>query len=284
MTAAAYPGEVKPTDSRNRGTMRGLIAANQKIPAGAYIAIAGGYWSNVTATTGLEGRIAKCLKDVDNTGGSAGDLPIDVQLLGSRYLELIANDGTAPVTTTDIGEEVYWVDNATISPSNGLLTSLITRITDIRTQLLAHAAGTGSYHGSADGATYTITVPTTAATVYTACGQLKTTGLAHVVKVSGSPAIHGAADVAAQGALSSLVVPTTLAQAQAFIEAFAGIMFGSAGHTGRTSPAVHGAADSTNVLTSSAAAPTRSRAGRAWAFNQPSFSAADTSRVWVEVY
>jgi hypothetical protein len=115
MTAAAYPGEVKVTHSRNRGTMRGLIGANQKIPAGAYIAIVGGYWVNVTATTGLEGRVARCLKDVDNTGGAAGALAIDVQMIGERHLELIANDTVAPVTQTDLGDDVFWLDNATIS-------------------------------------------------------------------------------------------------------------------------------------------------------------------------
>lgn len=115
MTAAAYPGEVQVTHSKYRGTLYGLVGANQKIPAGAYIAIVGGYWVNVTATTGLEGRVAKCLKDVDNTGGSNGALEIEVQILGGKNLELIANDGDAPVTLTDLGSTVYWLDNATIS-------------------------------------------------------------------------------------------------------------------------------------------------------------------------
>jgi hypothetical protein len=116
MTAAAYPGVGQVTTGRNRGTMYGLIGSNQKIPAGAYIAIVGGYWVNVTSTTGLEGRVAKCLKDVDNTGGSAGALPIEVQLLGGREVHLIANDmDGSPVAATDLGDEVYWLDNATIT-------------------------------------------------------------------------------------------------------------------------------------------------------------------------
>lgn len=115
MSAAAYPGEVKVTHARNRGTMRGLIGANQKIPANAYCAIVGGYWVNVTATTGLEGRVARCMKDVDNTGGSNGALSIDVQMIGERHLELIANDTVAPVTQTNLGDDVFWLDNQTIS-------------------------------------------------------------------------------------------------------------------------------------------------------------------------
>lgn len=119
MTAAAYPGVVKVTHARNRGTMRGLIGANQQIPANVYIAIVGGYWVNVTATTGLEGRVAKCLKDVDNTGGAAGALAIDIQMIGERNLELIFNDGAAPVTQTNLGDDVFWLDNQTISLSDG---------------------------------------------------------------------------------------------------------------------------------------------------------------------
>ncbi len=115
MTAAAYPGEVKVTHSRYRGTLYGLVGANQKIPAGAFIAIVGGFWVNVTAAAGLEGRVAKCLKDVDNTGGANGALSIEVQILGGKYLELIANDTVAPVAAANLGDTVYWLDNATIS-------------------------------------------------------------------------------------------------------------------------------------------------------------------------
>jgi hypothetical protein len=286
MSAATYPGQTKVVEGRDRGTLYGLIAANQKIPAGAYVAIIGGFWINVTSTTGLEGRIAQCLKDVDNTGGANGAKRIELRMLGGRKLEVVKNDvGGSPFTATDIGEEFYWLDNQTVTLSNGLLASLIARITDLRTQILAHAAGTGTYHGTADGASYTITVPTNAAEVYTACGQLKTTGLAHVVKVSGSPAIHGVVDTAAQGALSALVIPSTPEEARLFVEAFAAIMFGTSGHTNRTAPAVHGAVDAANVLTSSASSITRSKGGRVWGFVTPTFTSPNAnSDLFVEVY
>lgn len=208
--------------------------------------------------------LGRAKEKCDNTGGAIGAKSFLVECIPPIECWLLKNDETTPAVQANVFGKVYWTDKNTASPDSGLLASLIARITDIRTQVLAHAAGTGTYHGSADGASYTITVPTTAATVYTACGQLKTTGLAHVVKVSGSPAIHGAADSAAQGALSALVVPTTLAEAQTFVEAYAAIMFGASGHTTRTAPAVHGAADATNVLTSTAAAATGSLAGRLW--------------------
>lgn len=283
MTAAAYPGEVKTTHSRNRGTMYGLVGANEKIPAGAYIAFIAGHWYNVTAATGLEGRVARCLKDVDNTGGGAGAKTIEVQLLGKRELVLVANDTTAPITAALLGEKFYWLDNATVTASNGLLTSMIARFTDIRNQFLAHAAGTGTYHGSADGATYTIAVPTTAATLYSSCTSLKTSAIAHAPKVTGGTPIHGAVDLATVGALSTLITPTTPEEARVFIETFAGIFFGSSGHTNRTSPAVHGAADATNVLTASVSAASRSAGGIAWDFYRASFGATDETQVWVEV-
>lgn len=116
MSAATYPGQTKVTEGRDRGTMYGLIGANQKIPANAYAAIIGGFWVNVTSTAGLEGRVAQCMKDVDNTGGLAGAKRIELRMLGSRKLEVVKNDvGGSPVVAADIGSEVYWLDNQTIT-------------------------------------------------------------------------------------------------------------------------------------------------------------------------
>lgn len=249
---------------------------------GAVIVAKDGEWRNATATSGLEGRYAEAPEAVDNTddGKSIEGYFFDKN---GKWLTPFRNDDTAPVTATDLGNECFFVDNQTVSASNGLLASLIARVTELKTDFLAHAAGTGTYHGTADLATYTITTPTTEALLYTSCGQLKTSGLAHVVKVSGSPAIHGAADTAAQGALSALVTPATLQEARLFIESFAAIMFGSSGHTTRTAPAVHGAADATNVLTSDPATASRSSAGIPWAFGPDGSFDVTTDIVWVEV-
>lgn len=280
LTAEFY---VDGLDSKYVGGVTHPIKNAEFIYAGAAIALVDGEWQNVTAIAGLEGRIARARETVDN---SADGKLIEGTFLerDGKWLTPFRNDGTAPITATDMGDEVYFVDNQTVSVDNGLLTSLIARITELKTDFVAHAAGTGTYHGTADGATYTIATPTNAATVYTSCGELKTSALAHVVKVSGSPAIHGAADSQAQSALYALVIPTTLEEARVFVEAFAAIMFGSVGHTTRISPAVHGAADATNVLTSTAAAVTRSRAGRVWGFAPAHAFDTGTTIVWVEVY
>jgi hypothetical protein len=246
------------------------IDADCAVLKGAFCAsISGGngYAKTATATPGIV-FLGRAKAASDNTGGAAGadGKDIDLDLEREVFAWKLKNDGTTPFTQATLYGPAYLSAANTVSPSDGLLTSLIARITDIRAKFIAHAPLTaGSVHGSADGATYTIAIPTTAATVYTSCASLKTSALAHVVKVTGGTPIHGAADTAAQGALSALVVPATLEEARLFIEAFAAIMFGSSGHTTRILPdAIHGAADATNVLASSAAAATNPYFGMAW--------------------
>ena len=139
------------------------------------------------------------------------------------------------------------------------LTKLLARLTDLRTNVLAHAAFIGTAHGTADAGPYTITVPSNDATALTCCADLKTVALAHVVKITGAPPIHGAADTAAQTAISALVNPTTRAEAIAFCNTFAELFFGdgtaNSGHAIRTTGTVHGAADATNVLSTAEFAP-----------------------------
>lgn len=135
------------------------------------------------------------------------------------------------------------------------LATLLARLVDVRLQVLDHVALVGSVHGSADAGPYTITAPTNDATALTCCADLKTVALAHVVKVSGAPAIHAVSDAAAESALTALVAPATRAAAIEFIEDFVAIFFGdgstvNSGHTLRTASSIHGATDSTNVLTS----------------------------------
>jgi hypothetical protein len=132
---------------------------------------------------------------------------------------------------------------------------LLARLVDVRAQVLDHVALVGSVHGSADAGPYTITAPTNDASALTCCADLRTVALAHVVKVSGTPGIHGAADTTAQTALTALVAPATRAAAIEFIEDFVAIFFGdgstvNSGHTLRTASSLHGAVDSANVLTS----------------------------------
>jgi hypothetical protein len=131
------------------------------------------------------------------------------------------------------------------------LALLVARAADVRTKFLAHTDfTTGGVHTIADPNTYTITVPVDEATTLTACGELLTAALDHVDELA---TVHGAVDATAQTALGALVAPATRAAAVTFIEAFVAIMFGTSGHTQRTTSSIHGAADLTNVLVAPAA-------------------------------
>jgi hypothetical protein len=180
-----------------------------------------------------------------------------IGVTGGKYKYSLDNGGKYS------GERELGTDTSITLPNGGgkynlvgkELTTLVARYADVRTQVLAHAAGTGTYHGSADGGPYTITTPTNDATVLLCADDLLTVAAAHVVKVSGSPAIHGAADATAQTAIAALTAPSTRAEAITFIEEFVEIFFGdedgttNSGHTVRTASSIHGAKDTTNVLT-----------------------------------
>lgn len=132
-------------------------------------------------------------------------------------------------------------------------------VVDLRAQTIDHFAETaGSVHGSADGGTYTINAaPTTVAEANDVILQLIVSALVHVVKVSGSPAIHGAADTTAQTALNAIgLSQVTQQEFRTAALAYKAAMFGTgtanSGHTIRVSPIVHGGADATNTI----AAPT----------------------------
>ncbi len=167
-------------------------------------------WAHVTAPSVIASPdvLPKDDFDVDIlwTAGSV------VGVAGSKYRVSLDNGlhyfaeqalGTATLITLPNGAGSYRL----VAP----LATLVARGADIRTKLLAHAGGVGAYHGTADLAVYTITVPTNEATLITACGEMKTTALAHVVKVTGSPAIHGLADATASTVITALAAPTTLA-------------------------------------------------------------------------
>lgn len=132
------------------------------------------------------------------------------------------------------------------------LTTLLTRLAEIRTDFLGHTGEFGAYHGVVDpNAPYTVPPPTNDATILTCCAALRTSALNHVDEVGG---VHGAVDTVAQTAIAALANPTTRAEAIAFTEAFAEAFFGdgtaNSGHSIRTTSAIHTAPDTTNVLTS----------------------------------
>lgn len=107
-------------------TLDGLVGAAQHIYKNALIACVGGYWVNVTATTGLEGKYALCMDEVDNSLGGNGDKPIKVQFIEPKMCVLVKNDTVSPITQAQIGGDGYALDNQTVSADdNGATRSVL---------------------------------------------------------------------------------------------------------------------------------------------------------------
>jgi hypothetical protein len=106
---------------RTRKTFRFPAAAAVTIYKGARCALIGGYLYPVDERIGLA---HPCLSieqsgTVDNGTGAAGDLYCDVEFARVKELSVYRNDGTSPVTATQIGGSCYFVDDSGIvSASN----------------------------------------------------------------------------------------------------------------------------------------------------------------------
>jgi len=128
MTAIATTGKGRALIRETLGYLTFAMAA-VKIMKGAAVAIdlATGYLTN-ESTAGSLLAVGIAAETVDNSGGSAGDLKINVKL--SREVEAVrfVNSGsTGACTTADIGKSCYFVDNQTVSilPTAGPLAGTI---------------------------------------------------------------------------------------------------------------------------------------------------------------
>ncbi len=93
------------------GEVLNLPAAAAVIYAGTLVAVDGdGYAKHAAATVGLR-VIGRAEETVDNSGGSAGDLRINVK----RGIFKFVNSSTAAVDADDIGKECYVEDNQTVA-------------------------------------------------------------------------------------------------------------------------------------------------------------------------
>lgn len=117
MTALAAQKNINNLQSRFLAGVTLPIKAGEIIYAGAAIAVVAGKWQNVTTTTGLEGRCAEANETVDNT--------LDGKVVegkfyqrDGKYVSPFKNDTVAPILAANMGDEVYWVDNQTVSISD----------------------------------------------------------------------------------------------------------------------------------------------------------------------
>lgn len=114
MSALTKEKGIRNLRARFLGGVRLPVKASEIIYAGATIAVVAGEWQNVTATTGLEGRYAEAPETVDNT--------VDGKTIEGRFynengkwVTPLRNDTVAPVLATNLGDEVYFADNQTVS-------------------------------------------------------------------------------------------------------------------------------------------------------------------------
>ena len=87
------------------------IAANVKIFAGSLVArdASGQATPGATATTLL--GVGRALETVDNTGGAAGALRVEIE----KGIFHFANSAPDPVLISDVGNDCYIVDDQTVS-------------------------------------------------------------------------------------------------------------------------------------------------------------------------
>jgi len=92
------------------------VAAGKKIYAGALVALdANGYATPGATATGLKG-LGRAEAQVDNSGGSNGAVTVDVRKGIFRYNN---SSGADQITTADIGNDCYIVDDQTVAKTDG---------------------------------------------------------------------------------------------------------------------------------------------------------------------
>lgn len=128
MTAIATTGKGRALIQETYG-YKVFKISNVKIMRGAAVGIelATGYVVNMTTAGGVL-ALGMAQETVDNSGGSAGDLSINVKLAREVAGVRFVNSGsTSACAQTDIGKRCYFVDNQTVSilPTAGPLAGTI---------------------------------------------------------------------------------------------------------------------------------------------------------------
>ncbi|MBI1201485.1 MAG: hypothetical protein GC182_03130 [Rhodopseudomonas sp.] len=112
---------------RAEGDIKSLGAGAQLIYAGAIVMRnASGYAVKGATATGLVG-VGRAEERVDNSGGSAGDLPIKVRPGIFRYANSASGD---LITIADINKPCYAVDDQTVAKTDGTGTRSIAGFID----------------------------------------------------------------------------------------------------------------------------------------------------------
>jgi hypothetical protein len=89
------------------------VKSGQKIFAGAAVALVAGYLANITAVAGLQ-PVGRAMESFDNTSGADGAGTVKVEQ-GVLAWDISSGD---PVTQADVGNDVFFEDNHTISQTS----------------------------------------------------------------------------------------------------------------------------------------------------------------------
>jgi hypothetical protein len=89
------------------------VAANVKIFKGALIAATAGFYGPAAAGTGKR-IVGRAAESVDNTGGSAGAISVDIHFFYERDLFLLVNSGTNAITAAMRELICYAEDDQTV--------------------------------------------------------------------------------------------------------------------------------------------------------------------------
>lgn len=118
MTALAAKQEIYAARTKKDFVLR--VAADAVIYPGAKVAMLNGLLQPVSETPGLKHFCTATNKTtVDNTGGADGDLTCSVEFDDPKTLVFCKNDGTAPITSSDIGKDAYAVDDSGVVSADG---------------------------------------------------------------------------------------------------------------------------------------------------------------------
>lgn len=108
--------EARLTPRRTGDALAAAVAANTKILQGALVCLnaAGTATKGATAANLLAVGIA--VQEADNTGGSAGDVTVQIAKGIFRFENSAAGDA---ITAAEIGDTAYIVDDQTVAKTNG---------------------------------------------------------------------------------------------------------------------------------------------------------------------
>ena len=118
MTALAAKREIYPARVKKDFTVR--VKGGVIIYPGAKVAMKGGLLQPIDESTGLKHFCtATNTATVDNSGGADGDLSCNIEFDDPKTLIYCQNDGTAPITASDIGKDAYAVDDSGVVSADG---------------------------------------------------------------------------------------------------------------------------------------------------------------------